>query len=144
YRGGVMNTSVDPPAKTPSAPRTATTAPDAKPESRAERAMEFGLRFVMVWVMIALAIAADILYPGFFDWGNISNILSQNAPVGLIAIAMTFVIIAGGLDQWSYRHAPAPQPLHRHPRDRIPVRRLNGAVLPQQPRQRQQSPLLFS
>jgi ribose transport system permease protein len=64
----------------------------------ATKILDFGLRFVMVWVMIALAIFASILYPGFFDIGNIENILSQNAPVGLVAIGMTFVIIAGGFD----------------------------------------------
>src|SRR5438105_4792400 len=52
----------------------------------------------MVWVLIALAVASDILYPGFFDWGNIKNILFQNAPVGMVAVGMTFVIIAGGFD----------------------------------------------
>jgi ribose transport system permease protein len=52
----------------------------------------------MVWVLIALAIVSNILYPGFFDWGNIKNILFQNAPVGMVAVGMTFVIIAGGFD----------------------------------------------
>jgi ribose transport system permease protein len=56
------------------------------------------LRFAMVWILIVLAIVSDILYPGFFDWGNIKNILSQNAPVGVVAIGMTFVIIGGGFD----------------------------------------------
>src|SRR5438067_7322530 len=56
------------------------------------------LRFAMVWVLIALAIASDLLYPGFFDWSNIKNILFQNAPVGTVALGMTFVIIAGGFD----------------------------------------------
>ncbi len=52
----------------------------------------------MVWVLIILAVGSDILYPGFFQWGNIKDILSQNAPVGLVAVGMTFVIIAGGFD----------------------------------------------
>jgi ribose transport system permease protein len=59
---------------------------------------EVGLRFAMVWVLIAVVIVANVYYPGFFEWGNIRNILSQNAPVGLVAIGMTFVIICGGFD----------------------------------------------
>jgi ribose transport system permease protein len=56
------------------------------------------LHYAIVWVLIALAIVSNILYPGFFDIGNLRNILSQNAPVGLVAIGMTFVMIAGGFD----------------------------------------------
>jgi ribose transport system permease protein len=56
------------------------------------------LRYAIVLVLIALAIVSNIFYPGFFDIGNLRNILSQNAPVGLVAIGMTFVMIAGGFD----------------------------------------------
>jgi ribose transport system permease protein len=56
------------------------------------------LHYIMVWIMVVLAIVSDILYPGFFAWGNIKNILSQNAPEGMVALGMTFVIIAGGFD----------------------------------------------
>jgi ribose transport system permease protein len=59
---------------------------------------DFALRFVMVWWLIGLAVLSSILYPGFFKSGNILNILSQNAPVGLVAVGVTFVIIAGGFD----------------------------------------------
>jgi ribose transport system permease protein len=62
------------------------------------KVQELALRFVMVWTLIALSILAQILYPGFFEWTNILNILSQNAPVGLVAVGMTVVIIAGGFD----------------------------------------------
>lgn len=63
-----------------------------------ETARDLALRYVMVWVLVVLAIVSNILYPGFFDAGNLRNILSQNAPVGLVAIGMTFVMIAGGFD----------------------------------------------
>jgi ribose transport system permease protein len=59
---------------------------------------EVGLRYAIVWVLVVLAIVSDALYPGFFDIANLRNILSQNAPVGLVAIGMTFVMIAGGFD----------------------------------------------
>ncbi|GAA2591648.1 ABC transporter permease [Dactylosporangium fulvum] len=55
-------------------------------------------RYPMVWVALALAIAARIAYDGFLDPQNLRNILSQNAPLALIAIGMTFVMITGSFD----------------------------------------------
>jgi ribose/xylose/arabinose/galactoside ABC-type transport system permease subunit len=52
----------------------------------------------MVVVLIALLAVATISYPGFVSSTNLSNIVSQNAPLGLVAIGMTFIIIAGGFD----------------------------------------------
>lgn len=59
-----------------------------------ERAMSLG----MVWVLILLVIMATLLNPRFLNPGNLVNILSQNAPVGIIAVGMTFILIAGGFD----------------------------------------------
>lgn len=59
-----------------------------------ERASSLG----MVWVLILLVIAAIILNPRFLNPGNLVNLLSQNAPVGIIAVGMTFIMIAGGFD----------------------------------------------
>jgi ribose transport system permease protein len=55
-------------------------------------------RGMIVWVLIALVILCRVLYPGFLARDNIFNILSQNAQVGLIALGMTFVMVAGGFD----------------------------------------------
>jgi ribose transport system permease protein len=55
-------------------------------------------RGMIVWLLIALVILCRILYPGFLARDNIFNILSQNVQVGLIALGMTFVMIAGGFD----------------------------------------------
>ena len=55
-------------------------------------------RGMIVWALIALVILCRILYPGFLARDNIFNILSQNAQVGLIALGMTFVMVAGGFD----------------------------------------------
>jgi ribose transport system permease protein len=55
-------------------------------------------RGMIVWLLIALIILCRILYPGFLERDNIFNILSQNAQVGLVALGMTFVMIAGGFD----------------------------------------------
>jgi ribose transport system permease protein len=57
-------------------------------------AVEFGI----VWVLLVLVVVSAILYPGFLDVGNLRNVLSQNAPIGIVAAGMTFVMIAGGFD----------------------------------------------
>jgi ribose/xylose/arabinose/galactoside ABC-type transport system permease subunit len=56
------------------------------------------LRYGMVLVLIGLIIAAVILYPGFLQPANLRNILDQSAAVGIIAVAMTYVLIGGGFD----------------------------------------------
>ncbi len=56
------------------------------------------LHFPMVYVLIALAITSELIYPGFFEFPNIRNMLTQNASVGIVAVGMTIVIIAGGFD----------------------------------------------
>jgi ribose transport system permease protein len=55
-------------------------------------------RGIIVWLLIALIILCRMLYPGFLARDNVFNILSQNVQVGLIALGMTFVMIAGGFD----------------------------------------------
>jgi ribose transport system permease protein len=60
--------------------------------------MNFVLQFGLIWVFIILLIGAAIVYPGLFQFANIRNIISQNAPVGIVAAGMTFVIIGGGFD----------------------------------------------
>lgn len=52
----------------------------------------------MVLLLGGLVIAASVVYREFLTWGNIRNILDQNAPVGIIAVAMTFIMIGGGFD----------------------------------------------
>lgn len=56
------------------------------------------LRYGMVLVLLGLIIVAVLLYPGFLAPANLRDILNQNAPVGIIAVAMTFVLIGGGFD----------------------------------------------
>ena len=56
------------------------------------------VNYGMIWALAAVLIAAAIAYPGFFAAANLRNILGQSAPVGIAAVGMTFVIIAGGLD----------------------------------------------
>jgi ribose transport system permease protein len=52
-------------------------------------------------VLIALAIVCVYLaatQPAFRTWGNVTNIITSNTVVLVLAVGATFVIIAGGLD----------------------------------------------
>lgn len=55
-------------------------------------------RFPMVWVLAALLILTTVLYPSFWNWANVMNIMTQNTGLILASVGMTFVIIAGGFD----------------------------------------------
>jgi ribose transport system permease protein len=52
----------------------------------------------MIAALIGVVIVAQIIYPAFLTWTNIRIILSQNAPLGIVAVGMTFVMIGGGFD----------------------------------------------
>jgi ribose/xylose/arabinose/galactoside ABC-type transport system permease subunit len=56
------------------------------------------INYSMIAVLVALLVVATAIYPGFLQAKNLLLILSQTAPLGLVAIGMTFVIIAGGFD----------------------------------------------
>lgn len=71
---------------------------DATRERKNRRGSRWMLNFGIIIALAALVVIAVILYPGFLAPDNIRNILTQNAPVGLIAIGMTFVIISRGFD----------------------------------------------
>ena len=63
----------------------------------------FSLRNVLrkypIWIgLLLLCIALGILEPRFFSGGNISNLLRQAVPLGLGAVGMGIVVIAGGFD----------------------------------------------
>lgn len=62
--------------------------------SLVEIAIEYAVLILLAGVLITLA----FLSPSFFTFGNIVNILNQNAPLVIIAAAGTFVIIAGNFD----------------------------------------------
>lgn len=77
------------------APNTTVTRVRAKSKfSVKELTIEYAVLILLAAVLIALA----VLSPSFFTFGNIVNILNQNAPLVIIAAAGTFVIIAGNFD----------------------------------------------
>ena len=51
-----------------------------------------------VLALIALIIAGALMNPNFLGWDNVTNVLARSAFIGIIAVGMTFVITAGGLD----------------------------------------------
>jgi ribose transport system permease protein len=78
---------------------TAASAP-AEPlaERRRLRPAELVQRYGIVVVLIALMLFAWSESPGFFDWSSFQTVLSQNAAIGVVAVGMTFVLVAGGID----------------------------------------------
>lgn len=48
--------------------------------------------------LIIIFILASLHYPGMCTGANIYNLLRQNSMIGLIAVAMTMVILTGGID----------------------------------------------
>jgi ribose transport system permease protein len=53
---------------------------------------------MIVLVLIGLMIFSGIVTPAFLKPRNILNIFWQTSYVGIIAIGITFVMIAGGID----------------------------------------------
>lgn len=51
-----------------------------------------------VVALVLLVILGALMNPNFLAWNNISNVLARSAFIGIIAVGMTFVITAGGLD----------------------------------------------
>ncbi len=51
-----------------------------------------------VLALIVLIIAGALMNPNFLAWDNVTNVLARSAFIGIIAVGMTFVITAGGLD----------------------------------------------
>lgn len=49
-------------------------------------------------ILVALFATASALYPGFLSWGVVSNLLADNAFLGVAALGMTLVIFTGGID----------------------------------------------
>jgi ribose transport system permease protein len=77
------------------APNTsATKVRSQKRFSFTELVIEYAVLILLAIVVIALV----ILSPSFFTFGNIVNILNQNAPLVIIASVGTFVIISGNFD----------------------------------------------
>ena len=75
---------------------TATPKPIASPiAQRVRRALsEYGVVLALVLLVIIVA----LLQPAFLSFGNVSNVLAQWAPVAIMGIGMTYVVLTGGFD----------------------------------------------
>ena len=49
-------------------------------------------------VLVILVLCASIKFPGFASVSLVHDLLTDNAPLGIAAIGMTFVILSGGID----------------------------------------------
>jgi ribose/xylose/arabinose/galactoside ABC-type transport system permease subunit len=74
---------------------------DTTAAKRAITGQEISRIFSKYWVYIAfivIFIALSIASDSFLTINNLSNILRQVSIIGIVAVGMTFVIIAGGID----------------------------------------------
>ena len=62
---------------------------------KAQRAVA---RYGLYLFLAAVALAGGLISPAFVSGHNISNLLLQIAPLGIVVIGQTFVILARGLD----------------------------------------------
>jgi len=56
------------------------------------------LDYGMVWLLVITLVVTAIIDPPFYTTANIENVLIQNAPLGVVSIAVTLLLIGGGLD----------------------------------------------
>jgi ribose transport system permease protein len=69
------------------------------PAGRApNRVLEVAREYVIVWCVLVLGITLSISSDVFLTSTNLLNVLEQVAPVGIIACALTFVLISGEFD----------------------------------------------
>ena len=54
--------------------------------------------YAVLIMIVLLIVTLSILSDSFLTFRNLLNILNQNAPLAIMASAMTLVIIAGGFD----------------------------------------------
>ncbi|MCB8877510.1 ABC transporter permease [Acidisoma silvae] len=81
------------------APGRPSTGNGAASLSRFARKIPFDVSSLgMIGALIVVMIVGQIIYPAFLTWTNIGIILTQNAPLGIVAVGMTFVMISGGFD----------------------------------------------
>jgi len=59
---------------------------------------DVSVRYAMVWILAGLVVAAQLSYSQFLTFQNLKNMLTQNASLGVVAVGMTMVLIAGGFD----------------------------------------------
>jgi ribose transport system permease protein len=82
-----MSAIVTPERKAPSAPRLAP-----------RQVGEHFAQFAVVWLLVLLLVLTTLLTDGFWDLDNLRNVALQNAPIALVALGFTFLLISGAFD----------------------------------------------
>ena len=72
--------------------------PETRQDSPARLVVAFARREPMVVAAVVLFAAFALTSPVFGSVGNAENILRQTAPVLLLGLGMTFVVLVGGID----------------------------------------------
>jgi ribose transport system permease protein len=67
-------------------------------ESWAGRLLAFGRRYAVLILLVGLFVTLSVSTSSFLTVTNLINIINQNAPLAIIAVAGTLVIICGGFD----------------------------------------------
>ena len=55
-------------------------------------------RYGVVWALLLVIVGARLIYPEFLSSVNISNLLTENAPTGFVAVGMTLLLLTGAFD----------------------------------------------
>ncbi|KAF0174044.1 MAG: putative Ribose transport system permease protein rbsC [Rhodobacteraceae bacterium] len=66
--------------------------------SGAENARNFLRQYALHIALVVLIILSALISPSFLSGGNVSNMLLQAAPLGIVVIGQAFVILVRGLD----------------------------------------------
>jgi ribose transport system permease protein len=66
--------------------------------TRTTRVLTFARNYAILIFLITLSVVLSVASPYFLTFDNLLNIVNQNAPLGMIAIAGTLVIISGAFD----------------------------------------------
>lgn len=56
------------------------------------------LKYDTLFIFLLLLAISSLVSPSFLTGENISNLLRQNAPIGLVSLGMLLVILTGGID----------------------------------------------
>jgi ribose transport system permease protein len=65
---------------------------------RRHAVVRFMLDYGMLWIGLLAIVVAQAIWGTFLSWENIRVMLNENAPLGIVAIGQTIVILLGGFD----------------------------------------------
>jgi ribose transport system permease protein len=72
--------------------------PDVTERRLASRIADFATKYAVMALLAGLVLAATIENPSFWHGANLKNVLTQNAPIAIVSVGMTLVIISGMFD----------------------------------------------